>query len=138
MDGTAGGAADAEDSAADGLHSRGQRYGVADGAAGAEDSAAGGLHSEDQGTVQRVVLRMQRAVRRTACTARTKDGAADSAVGAEDSAADGLHGKDKGRRSERCCGSRGQCGGRPAQQGQRAVRQAACTEEGSKGECSDV
>ena len=50
------------------------------------------------------MLREQRTVRWTACTARTKDGAANGAAGAEDSAADGLHSEDKGR-----------CGKRPAQ-----------------------
>ena len=54
--------------------------------------------------MQRTVLRKQRTVRRTACTAGTKDGAADGAAGAKDSAADGLH-----------SGGKGQCGKRPAQ-----------------------
>ena len=50
------------------------------------------------------MVKEQRTVRRTDCTARTKDGAAGGAAVAEDSAADGLHSEDKG-----------QCGERPAQ-----------------------
>ena len=69
-----------------------------------------------------------------------KGGAADGAaeLEVEDSAADSLHSEDKGRRCALCCGSRGQCGGWPAQGGHRTVRQMASIEEGSKGECCDV
>ena len=69
-DGTADSAAEAEDSAADGLHSE-DKDGAAGGAADAEGSAADGLHSEDKDGAA--------------------DGAAAGAADTEDSAADGLH-----------------------------------------------
>ena len=58
-----------------------------------------------------------------------KDGAADGVAKAEDSMAGGLYSEDKGWHSGQYYRCRGQCGGRPVQQGQKTAQRTVLWKE---------